>query len=204
MKTSKILSLLLASAAFLPIQAGANPPTTIQFPMVKSKGPGATCPFSPSAKVTVHTLGTVENLEVVAKGLPPKTDFVIFNIQVPNAPFGLAWYNGDILTDATGTGVTNIVGRFNIGTFIVSPAALPSPNTIPSPPGVLPDSKTGAKVDPVQIYHLGIWFNTPEDATNAGCQGVVPTPFTSNHRAGPQILNTGTFQDDHGPLLDLQ
>src|ERR1700731_439229 len=69
MKTSKILSLLLASAAFLPIQASANPPTTIQFPMVKSQGAGGTCPFTPSAKVTVHTLGTVENLEVVAKGL---------------------------------------------------------------------------------------------------------------------------------------
>jgi hypothetical protein len=66
MKTSKILSLLLASAAFLPIQANANPPTTIQFPMVKSKGAGGTCPFTPSAKVTVHTLGTVENLEVVS------------------------------------------------------------------------------------------------------------------------------------------
>ena len=63
MKTSKILSLLLTSAAFLPIQANANPPTTIQFPMVKSKGAGGTCPFTPSAKVTVHTLGTVENLE---------------------------------------------------------------------------------------------------------------------------------------------
>jgi hypothetical protein len=205
MKTSKILSLLLASAAFLPIQANANPPTTIQFPMVKSKGAGGTCPFTPSAKVTVHTLGTVENLEVVAKGLPKNTDFVIFNIQVPNAPFGLVWYNGDILTDSNGVGVTNIVGRFNSGTFVFSSAALKSPNTIPSPPGVLPDSKTGAVTNgPVQIYHLGIWFNTPEDATAAGCQGVVPTPFTSNHRAGPQILNTGTFPDDHGPLLDLQ
>jgi hypothetical protein len=205
MKTSKILSLLLASTAFLPIQASANPPTTIQFPMVKSQGAGGTCPFTPSAKVTVHTLGTVENLEVVAKGLPKNTDFVIFNIQVPNAPFGLVWYNGDILTDSNGVGVTNIVGRFNSGTFVFSSAALPSPNTIPSPPGVLPDSKTGAVTKgPVQIYHLGIWFNTPEDAIAAGCQGVVPTPFTSNHRAGPQILNTGTFKDDHGPLLDLQ
>jgi hypothetical protein len=30
---------------------------------------------------------------------PPNTDFVLFNIQVPNAPFGLAWYNGDIVTE---------------------------------------------------------------------------------------------------------
>jgi hypothetical protein len=82
---------------------------------------------------------------------------------------------------------------------------VPSPNTQPSPPGALPDSKTGAVTNgPVQIYHLGIWFNTPEDATAAGCKGVVPTPFTSNHRAGPQILNTGTFPNNAGPLLQLQ
>jgi hypothetical protein len=205
MKISALLAALMASAAFLPIQASANPPTTIQFKMIKSQGPGGTCPFNPSATVTVHTLGTVENLEVVAYDLPKNTDFVIFNIQVPNAPFGLAWYNGDILTDSNGVGVTNIVGRFNSGTFVFSSAALPSPNTQPSPPGVLPDSKTGAVTNgPVQIYHLGIWFNTPEDATAAGCKGVVPTPFTSNHRAGPQILNTGTFPNNAGPLLQLQ
>jgi hypothetical protein len=79
----------------------------------------------------------------VVHGLPPNTDFVIFNIQVPNAPFGLAWYNGVILTDANGVGVTNLVGRFSKGTFIVSQKALPSPNTIPDPPGVLPNSTTG-------------------------------------------------------------
>jgi hypothetical protein len=90
-----------------------------------------------------------------------------------------------ILTDINGVGVTNIVGRFNSGTFVFSSAALASPNTQPSPPGVLPHSKTGAVTNgPVQIYHLGIWFNTPEDATAAGCKGVVPTPFTSNHRGG--------------------
>ena len=211
MKSSKILALLMASAALAPIQASANPPETIEFPMVKShsiigklNASGTDCPFNPSATVTDHTFGNVENLEVVVKGLPPKTDFVIFNIQVPNAPFGVAWYNGDILTDATGTGVTNLVGRFNIGTFIVSLKALPAPNTIPSPPGVLPDDPKGTKVDPVQIYHLGIWFNDPNDAKKAGCTNVTATPFTSNHDAGPQVLNTGTFPDDHGPLLDLQ
>lgn len=210
MKTSAFLTALMVSAAFLPIQAQAWS-TTIEFDMVKSHSiigsknkAGTNCPFNPSAHVIDHSFGNVENLEVVVKGLPPKTDFVIFNIQVPNAPFGLAWYNGDILTDATGTGVTNIVGRFNSGTFVVSLAALPSPNTIPSPPGVVPDDPKGAKVGPVQIYHLGIWFNDPKDATKAGCTNVTATPFTSNHDAGPQVLNTGTYPDNAGPLLQLQ
>ncbi len=203
MKTSAILALLMASAAFLPIQASASS-KTVAFPMIKSKGPAASCPntLQPSATVIVHTFGTFENLEVFVKGLPPNTDFVIFNIQVPNAPFGLAWYNGDIMTDANGNGVTNLVGRFNKGTFIVSQKALPSANVFPSPPGVLPQSTTGAKVDPVQIYHLGIWFNDHNDAAKAGCPGN-ETPFTSNHDAGIQILNTGNFPDNEGPLFHL-
>jgi hypothetical protein len=209
MKTSAFLAAIMASAALLTVQAQSQP-TTITFPMVKSNSiiagknkANTNCPFNPHAQVTDHTLGTVENLEVLVWGLPKDTDFVIFNIQVPNAPFGLAWYNGDILTDQNGIGVTNIVGRFNIGTFVVSLAALPSPQVFTNPP--FPDSKTGADTNgPVQIYHLGIWFNDPNDAKKAGCTNVTTTPFTSNHQAGPQVLNTGTYPDNKGPLLQLQ
>src|SRR6202047_2639501 len=95
--------------------------------------PGArTCLPEAHGTVIDHTFGNVENLEVIVRDLPPNTDFVLFVIQVPNAPFGLAWYNGDILTDDTGTGVINVVGRFNIGTFIVSLGAVPSPNVFPA------------------------------------------------------------------------
>jgi hypothetical protein len=145
----------------------------------------------------------VESLHVVVHNLPPNTDFVLFVIQVPNAPFGLAWYNGDIFTDANGTGVINVVGRFNIGTFIVSLGAVASSNTIPLPPAVLANSTTGAvTTGPVQIYHLGIWFNSPADALKAGCPGAATT-FTSNHDAGIQVLNTATFLDAQGPLLNV-
>ena len=120
------------------------------------------------------------------------------------SPFGLAWYNGDILTDDTGTGVINAVGRFNIGTFIVSLGAVPSRDVFPAPPAVLAQSKTGAVTNgPVQLYHLGIWFNTPEDAVKAGCPGTATT-FTSNHDAGIQVLNTATFPNDEGPLFHIQ
>jgi len=111
--------------------------------------PGAaTCLKDAGGVVIDHTFGNVENLEVIVHGLPPMTDFVLFVIQVPNAPFGLAWYNGDILTDDTGTGVINVVGRFNIGTFIVSLGAVPSPDVFPAPPAVLANSKTGAVTNP--------------------------------------------------------
>ena len=51
---------------------------------------------------------------------------------------------------------------------------------------------------PVQIYHLGIWFNSPADAVKAGCPGTATT-FTSNHDAGIQVLNTATFPAAQGP-----
>jgi hypothetical protein len=203
MKTSTILALFMASAALVPIPASANPPKTFVFPMVKSGGPAASCPFTPTGKVTDHTFGDFENLEVVVYGLPPNTGFDLFSIQVPNKPFGLAWYIGDIQTDSTGTGVGNFVGRFNRETFIVSQAALPSPNVFKSPPANLPQSKTGAQVDPVQIYHLGLWFNSADDAKKAGCPAN-HTPFNGEHNAGIQIINTGTFPDNAGPLFHLQ
>jgi hypothetical protein len=185
-----------AFAALAPMQAYAEPVTTIKFPLTVSPGAKSCLPKA-EGTVTVHTLGVVENLDAVIEGLPPNTDLVIFNIQVPNKPFGLAWYNGDILTDDTGSGVTNIVGRFNLGTFIVSPGVAPAPQVFPD------DGKFGVATAPVQIYHLGIWFNSPDDAVKAGCPGTV-TPFTSNHHAGIQVLNTATFPDTAGPLIHLQ
>jgi hypothetical protein len=182
-------------AALAPVQAYAGPAKTRNFDLKVSPG-ASTCLPNASGHVIDHTFGNVENLELEVRGLPPNTDFVLFNIQVPNAPFGLAWYNGDILTDDHGTGVTNIVGRFNIGTFIVSPGVAPAPQVFPD------DAKFGVATAPVQIYHLGVWFNSPDDAVKAGCPGTV-TPFTSNHHAGIQVLNTATFPDTKGPLLSV-
>ena len=193
----------LASQGEIELPANKPNSTTFTFPMVLS--PAARNCLDPDAEgvVIAHTFGNVENLQVIVHNMPPNTDFVLFIIQVPNSPFGLAWYNGDIMTDDTGTGVINVVGRFDIGTFIVSLGAVPSPDVFPAPPAVLAQSTTGAVTNgPVQIYHLGIWFNTPEDAAKAGCPATA-TPFTSDHRAGIQVLNTATFPDNEGPLFHV-
>ena len=197
-------ALALAPAAGLAQSLPPNNPnsTTFTFPLTVSPG-AKNCLKDAEGVVIDHTFGNVENLTVIISGLPANTDFVLFIIQVPNAPFGLAWYNGDIMTDDTGKGVINVVGRFNIGTFIVSLGAVPSPDVFPAPPAVLAQSKTGAVTNgPVQIYHLGVWFNTPDDAVKAGCPGTATT-FTSNHDAGIQVLNTATFPDDAGPLINV-
>src|SRR5262249_1648717 len=143
----------------------------ITFTMVVSAG-AAKCLPKATASVTDHTLGPVEDLTVSVSGLPPNTDFDFFIIQVPKAPFGLAWYQGDIQTNRSGTGVGRFVGRFSSETFIVSLGVIPSVNEFPSPPAVLPQG-LGVAVDPVQIYHLGLWFNNASDALKANCPGTM-------------------------------
>src|SRR4029453_9502456 len=53
--------------------------------------------------VTVTSLGPVEVMNVVVTGLPPNTEFDLFVIQLPNAPFGLPGNQADI--EPTGKGV---------------------------------------------------------------------------------------------------
>ena len=63
--------------------------------MVVSSG-ASTCLPDARAKVQIISDGQAEDMFIVAKGLPPNTAFDFFVIQVPNTPFGLSWYQGDI------------------------------------------------------------------------------------------------------------
>jgi hypothetical protein len=180
----------------------------ICFNMVRSPGAvAAKCLPHARARVTVKSLGPVEVMNVEVSGLRPNTEFDFFVIEVPNAPFGMSWYQGDIETDAYGRGSGVFVGRFNIETFIVSPAPQGQQKS-PVPPqthtdGPFPDAMTTPATAPIHTYHLGLWFNSPEEAAKVGCPANV-TPFNGEHNAGIQILNTGTFKDQEGPLRDLQ
>ena len=200
----KQFALIAASVAALASgQAAAQATTTtIKFPMTVSTG-AKTCLPNATGEVIDHSFGDTENLEVLVTGLPPNTGFDFFIIQVPNAPFGAAWYMGDISTDANGFGVGNFVGRFSRETFIISPGAVPAPNEFPDPPAVVPEATAGVQTNPVQMYHLGLWFDSAADAARAGCPAT-PIPFNGEHNAGIQVLNTATFPDLQGPLLFLQ
>jgi hypothetical protein len=101
MKTT-LLSAALATAVGLmgfsarPVAAAVGDITIFSMKV----SPGATCLPNAKGRVTVSNLGPFENLHVEVFGLRPKTDYDFFVIQVPNAPFGLSWYQGDIETDA--------------------------------------------------------------------------------------------------------
>lgn len=194
--TALVATALAGAAA----PAGANNGLPM-FEMVRSPGiVNAGCLPNATATVTVLPQGPVEVMSVSVRGLPPRTDFDFFVLQVPNAPFGLSWYQGDIETDALGNGHAIFVGRFNEETFIVAPGSAAAPVVHNN---AFPDAATNPPTGPVHTYHLGLWFNSPQDATAAGCPGAT-TPFNGEHNAGVQVLNTSQFPIDAGPLRNVK
>ena len=114
--------------------------------------------------------------------LPANTEFTLFVITTPNAPFVPAWYQGGLKTNANGRGVLDVTGIFSDETFILNP---------------------GVPAVPVEMHHLGLWFADPADAVNAGCPGTV-TPFDGDHNAGIQVLHTVPAVGSLGPLSRIQ
>lgn len=191
----------LTAWSAMTLSSGAQPAPEskiFEFPMVVSGG-ASTCLAKASARVTIHSLGPVETMHVLVTGLPPKTDFDFFVIQVPKSPFGMSWYQGDLETDQYGNGHGTFVGRFSIETFVVAQGPAPAPVVFNGP---FPDASLNPSTNPIQMYHLGLWFNNPADAQKAGCPATV-TPFNGEHNAGIQVLNTSNFPDAFGPLRNV-
>jgi hypothetical protein len=193
----------VAGAATFAITGAAAHPVEkeISFQMVRSAtAVGANCLRGAEAKVTVESEGPVEVMKVSARHLPPNTDFDLFVIQVPNAPFGISWYQGDLNSNDKGRANGTFIGRFSIETFAVAPGVAQAPQVHQSP---IPDATANPAFGPVHTYHLGLWFNSPTDAVAAGCPGAT-TPFNGDHTAGVQALSTRTFPDQFGPLRQLR
>jgi hypothetical protein len=203
----RLLGLLALVGLFLGGLVGtavAKPTQTNKFHMVRSAAAeNGNCVADVRGRVTVTSLGPVEVMVVDVTGLPPNTEFDFFVIQLPNAPFGLAWYQGDIQTDDEGEGTQVFIGRFNIETFIVAqpPGDQPAPVVHDQPP--FPDAEKNPATEPVHTFHLGLWFGSPDAAAEAGCPNTV-TRFNGDHTAGIQVLSTRNFPDLEGPLSRLK
>jgi hypothetical protein len=185
--------------AFASLTAAAQNTT---FSLVRSAGAtNANCIPDAKGRATINSLGNVEVMHVEVSGLPPKTEFDAFVIQLPNAPFGLSWYQGDLTTDERGIGVADFIGRFSIETFIVAPGSGPAPFVHDQAP--FPDATVNPATLPVHTYHVGLWFGSPEAANAAGC-GAGVTPFNGEHHAGIQALSTHNFANASGPLRKIK
>jgi len=190
------LSMLLTIS---PIQAQDTPSKPkddiVTFNMVVS-GAARTCAPNASATVRIRPGEQTDDIEVTVNDLPPNTNFEFFVIQVPHSPFGVAWYQGEIRTDRHGRGHHQFAGRFSNETFAFALGSAPAPNVLAG------DATGNPPFNPIQMYHLGLWFSSPQAATAANCPGGL-TMFGGDHNAGIQILNTTNFQDDHGPLWEV-
>lgn len=160
----------------------------------------AGCLVHAGAQVKVVHKGPVEEMTINAHGLPKNTDFDVFVTQLPNAPFGISWYQGDLQSNAQGKAHVSFVGRFSVETFAVAPGSGAAP--VVHDTGTIKDASTNPPFAPVHTYHVGVWFNSGVDAAAARCVNAV-TPFNGDHTAGPQALSTPQFADTNGPLRQL-
>lgn len=171
-------------------------PTT--FPLTRPIGVDTECAPHAFGLARVSAGEEADILEIGVVGMPKNSNVEVFAIQVPGFPFGLSWYVGDIKTDSYGVGVARYVSRFNEEIFAVAPGLAVAPQIHDNP---IADAADNPATAPIHTYHIGIWFDSAEDAVAAGCAGAT-TPFNGEHNAGVQVLNTAIYPDQQGPLLD--
>jgi len=171
-------------------QASAQPDSKFTFNMVPSPNIAGCLPHA-SATVTIKKGSLNETMTVSVTGLAPKTGYDLFVLELPNKPFGVAWYQSDLQTDSTGAGSVTVKGIFNKETFSIS----------------LGDNG-GITFPATHQYHLGLWFNDPQVPFNLGCEPgqnqPVVTPFNGEQHAGVQVLTTSNFPDNAGPLSHVK
>jgi len=178
-------AVMLGVTATVAVASGARAPDHVfTFRLVPSAGISSCLPHA-RGTVAIVTHDENDTMVVHVAGLPKNSEFDLFVIQVPDKPFGVAWYQTDVDTGRHGTGTATVRGIFDSETFSVSPGG----------------TTTFA---PTHQFHLGLWFNSPRQPFKLGCEPGAPspivTPFNGEQHAGIQVLNTGEFPDNNGPL----
>ena len=145
------LRLLLLALASLGVLVTASTLMAVSFPMMVSAAAKARLPNA-TGSVKISRVGAIDFMVVSVDGLPPNTGFDLFVLQVPKAPFGIAWYQGDIETDSQGHGQQYFAGVFSIETFAVAVGTAPAPVVFTGP---FPDAISNPPFNPIQMYHPG-------------------------------------------------
>ncbi|HEY3785812.1 MAG TPA: hypothetical protein VGL55_11070 [Steroidobacteraceae bacterium] len=133
----------------------------------------------PRAHATVIRGKVNDTLILDLDGIKPGLGFDLFTVEKSpfradgskdpafTGSFGLAWYQSDIQIGKRTDG-----GHVRISTILLDQIF-----------GFDPD----VTLPPTNTFHLGFWFNNPEDAAGPGCtfNPLKPTPFNGEHKAGP-------------------
>jgi hypothetical protein len=136
---------------------------------------------APSARVTVIRGSVNDELTLRGSNIKPGLHFDLFTVQrstlaadgsvdptVTN--FGLAAYESDVAAKG-GHGEV----RVKIQTVLLDDPFAFDP---------------AAGLPPVNTFHLGFWFDNPDDAAPCGFDPAHPTPFNGDHVAGPLAMIT--------------
>jgi hypothetical protein len=134
---------------------------------------------APSAQVTVVRGSVNDELTLRGRNIKPSLHFDLFTVQrstlaadgrvdptVTN--FGLANYQSDVAAKG-GHGEV----RVKIQTILLDDAFAFDP---------------AAGLAPVNTFHVGFWFDNPDDAAPCGFDPAHPTPFNGDHVAGPLAM----------------
>ena len=183
---------LVAAALSLTATAGAAthaPASSFSFALDPSSSAISACLPKAAGHATITPGKLNDTMTVTLTGMPANTGFDLFVIQEPAAPFGVAWYQSDIQTNAYGTGSATVRGIFDVETFSVSLGGT-------------------ATFSPTHQYHLGVWFDSPNVPFNLGCEpgatSPTVTPFNGTQHAGIQVVNTAEFPVNAGPLSHVK
>jgi len=142
----------------------------------------------PTAHVSVERGDLNDTLKIQLENIKPDLAFDMFTVQRTNklangqpdpafTNFGLAWYQSDLEVNDNGR------GNAQIKTILLDQIF-----------GFDPD----VSLQPLNTFHVGFWFNNPDDA--AGCVGQVVTPFNGEHHAGPLAMISLPDANGLGPL----
>jgi hypothetical protein len=132
----------------------------------------------PTADVIVQRGELNDVLILRAHHLRPNLGFDLFTIQNTNLlaneqvdpnfkNFGLAWYQTDIQADSHGEAEVAIKTILLDQIFGFDPAS---------------------SLNPTHAFHVGFWFDKPEDAAACGFDPTKPTPFNGEQKAGPNAM----------------
>jgi hypothetical protein len=131
----------------------------------------------PSAEVSVERGRLNDTLRIQVNNVKPNLAFDLFTVQNsqllsngavdPNfTNFGLAWYQTDLEVGRSGS------GKATIQTILLDQIF----------------GFDGQQPGPTNTFHVGFWFNDPNDAASCGFDVTKPTPFNGEHKAGPLAM----------------
>jgi hypothetical protein len=144
----------------------------------------------PTATVTLVKGKLNDTLTIKLRHFKSKLAFDLFTVQNSNLDstgalngsfvnFGLAWYQSDIEVNSAGNATVKIQTILVNQIFGFDPAAT---------------------LAPTNTFHVGFWFDNPNDATACGFAGP-PTPFNGTHNAGPvAFISVPDATSTLGPL----